>query len=460
MTGSVSLDSFAGSSALSISGSLAQQSAGTLTAGSYDVRSTDPSHPSVMKWQGADIHVVGADASITLSGAAASLQDSAGQNALRNLSGVDGSLNLEDHSLAVAGNFSNSGQVIVAARTDASSLTIAGTLAQQSAGTLTAGDYEVISSSTDTPGLLSWQGADVHTIGPAAAIKLTGAGASLQDRTGQSALRNLAQVAGDLEITNRDLAVAGNLSNTGSLHVTGNNGSKAKIAIAGNLAQQSSNTLTAGSLSVESDSAADTATLSWQGADLHAIGAGASVSLTGAAASIQDATGQNALRNLATVNGRLSLGGAHLASSSLTVNGTLAVFTADASTLAGSLTLASTATYQVAFTSVPELQHLEFRPRQRLVERRVHRAPGRHAHHRPGFLQPEPGLRWDLRDSGRRFGERHLCRPAQRRAGEGHRSRFRGRHLRHSLRSEQRHPQRFSGRARARDAGLARPRAF
>ncbi len=98
-----------------------------------------------------------------------------GKSALRNLSAVDGQFYSNNRIQAITGNFSDTGTVSVSSTSAVASLSISGTLAQQSAnGTLTAGTLNVNASSASFASTIKWQGADIHTIGQGASVSLSG----------------------------------------------------------------------------------------------------------------------------------------------------------------------------------------------------------------------------------------------------------------------------------------------
>lgn len=106
-----------------VEGGLAQLQDGVLTAGTYRVVAQRDSF-ALFRWTGADIHVIGEEASIVLDGASASMSDRVtGDNALRNLREVNGSLRLigqqtdlsGDLKIGASGSFySDNGSVAVA----------------------------------------------------------------------------------------------------------------------------------------------------------------------------------------------------------------------------------------------------------------------------------------------------------------------------------------------------------
>jgi hypothetical protein len=330
-----------------IGGAVAQQVNGTLTDGSWIVNRYAISSitPATIEWAGADIHTIGANASVSLSGTNTSLKDTtSGLSALRNLSQIDGSLTLSNgETIAVSGGFSNTG---ILSASNGSSIHIGGAVAQQVNGTLTAGSWSV-SGSSSSPVIIEWAGADIHTIGAKASVSLNGTSAALKDTiSGLSALRNLSQIDGSLDLTGQSLTVSGNLSNTG--HLSASSGST--VHIGGGVAQQVNGTLTDGHWSV-SGSSSSPATIEWAGANIYTIGAKASVSLGGTGILKDTISGRDALRYLSRINGSLSLDGVALPASirNITVNGSLSLSGKTPSTFGGSLYFASTGLFTVGF---------------------------------------------------------------------------------------------------------------
>ncbi len=261
-----SADAASGSKAFAISGNLANAGGGVLGAGSYKISAAGAGVTSVFSWNGTGITSIGANATVELLGAGASLQ-AAGVDALGGLNSVSGLLHMVGRTLAILGNFSNSGK----------------------------------------------------TVDP------VDRGVNLED-TNWTVSGNLTNL-GDFSVAgiaqNPQVAITGTLSNAGTLTITGTTGSPAGFGAAvvaqGALLQQTGTTLAAGTYALDAGTNG-TATLAWQGADVRTIGVGVDVSLTGPGAAIRNsANNANALVNLSANNGKFTL-----ASGSLTTLGALA----------------------------------------------------------------------------------------------------------------------------------------
>ena len=158
-------------------------------------------------------------------------------NAFRNLAVNNGGFTIADgYSFTTSGNFTNNGGIAVTVGNGKSSVfTISGSLTNFDAPshTLTNGSYDV--EVTDMPGTatLRFPNADIRTL-VTAQIKLVGAGASITDLSGLSALRNLGGIqstgltsAGTLTIT----PSGGTFTNDNSVHTVDNG---ASLTISGN----------------------------------------------------------------------------------------------------------------------------------------------------------------------------------------------------------------------------------
>ncbi|MDD5200456.1 MAG: hypothetical protein PHC88_11715 [Terrimicrobiaceae bacterium] len=271
-----SADATSGSKTFAISGNLANAGGGVLGAGNYQIRAVGAGVTAVFSWNGTGITSIGANASVELNGAGASFQ-AGGVDALGGLSSVSGYLRMIGRTLAITGNFSNSGKIVnyvdagvaledtnwtvtgnlanlgdfsVAGATQAAQVAVGGTLSnagtltitgtgssptgyaasvvaqgalvQQVGTTLTAGDYELDAGSNGTA-TLAWQGADVRTIGVGVTVSLSGTGASLKNSANNAnALVNLTANNGKFTLDNGSLTTLGALSNAGDLEVTSN----------------------------------------------------------------------------------------------------------------------------------------------------------------------------------------------------------------------------------------------
>lgn len=386
-TGVVSLDANSSDLKLSATGGLGNLAGGTLTGGQFVLRADKPGEVATVEAEGASIRVIGKEAGIELIGAGASLLDSStGTSALDVLEDVEGTLKINgqsltlpkplrnsgileltsnsdfgSHTLAVDGSLSNTGSLTARAfnffgqNGAESMITVAGRLAENSAGVLSAGDY-VVDADSEASAIIEWQQARIDRIAPGARLALLGPGSIVRDQgTGANALATLRENAGVLELDERDLTVpadfantsnspagaaaelcitsssfeiggafsnsgeievesdaapaaitiGGNISNSGSLRMVAD-GEDAIVSAGGRLEQLVAGTVTSGEYNIRSGGSV--AALEFADADIDTIGKDAEVSLAGLGAIIRDRlSGRDALSNLANVHGSLLL---------------------------------------------------------------------------------------------------------------------------------------------------------
>ncbi len=329
---------------LTVQGGLAQLQEGVLTDGAYSVNGPSAGGSAILEWTGADVQVIGEDASVSILGANAAIRDRvSGLNAFRNLREVDGSfsyfgatdlgfsngLKIGENGYADLGTSNGAGTFAVTGDLDllgslyvSGNLPISGTLVQNTGNALTGG-YLGIGG-----GVASWAGARIDTIASGAGISLSG-GASIRNSTNAAdALSTLSRIDGSLNTSNSSLAtgpltvgvdgylsvysgyadttitVNGAFSNEGTIDFYSDayDGNRtAKLDIAGPLAQQSGTTLTGGWWYLSAYSGSNTATtiVQWEGANIETIGANADVYLEGENARILNRTnGADALAGL------------------------------------------------------------------------------------------------------------------------------------------------------------------
>ncbi len=361
-TGSFSLTGDVGDLTMDFSGSLTGLVNGVLT-GNWTLDASQAGSNVVLAVNESAVTSIAAGSSVRILGGGAEFRNkTASASALANLAQVNGTLELLGQNLAVAGDFANTGSIIFGADAVSGSkvFAISGALSNAGAGVLGAGSYRVSAAGVGVTSTFSWNGTGITTIVPNARVELVGAGALLQ-ASGVDALGGLNDVRGYLRMVGRTLAitgdfansgvssfsvdrgvdledsnwtvggnfsntgifsvggltqnsliaVAGGVSNTGTLTITGSGTAPASWAGAliaqGSLTQQVGTTLTAGNYFLDAG-ANGTATLAWQGGDVRTIAAGVEVSLTGVGASLRNsATNANALENLSTNNGTLTL---------------------------------------------------------------------------------------------------------------------------------------------------------
>ncbi|MCB1121731.1 MAG: hypothetical protein KJT03_09295, partial [Verrucomicrobiae bacterium] len=257
-----------GESLASLSGGLAENSGGVLSAG-YLAVDADRDATAILEWPGARIESIGANAGIFLVGPNSIIRDQSNQQDaldnlesnsgllsfllrdasvpgdLQNASGTDipAELAVADSTLSIAGAFSNSGKVEITGEEKNASITtgaglsntgeveisalehdatfsIAGPLAEQVGSELQAGTYTFYSDSTNTA-LFEYEGASIHTIAADAGIKLNGPNSILRDKTTMTdALESITNVQGSLALYDgKSRVFSGNLEVGGTLEL-------------------------------------------------------------------------------------------------------------------------------------------------------------------------------------------------------------------------------------------------
>jgi fibronectin-binding autotransporter adhesin len=264
----------------------------TLTGGTYIITGT-------LQFNGANI--VTNDASITLSGTAAKIEDQTGANVgltnfATNASGATFQVT-SGNIFTTAGSFTNNGTLIVGATTSKFIVNSADSLTNFSGTTLTGGTY-------DLTGLLQFAGANIVT--NAANITLTGTSAAIENSTGGNGLANFAtnNAGATFDVTGgKVFTTGGSFTNNGTLTV-GSTSSKFIVNLADGLTNFNSgtNTLTGGTYNL-------TGVLQFAGANI--VNNAASITLTGTSSAIQNTSGGNGLMNFAnnTSTGSFTLAG-------------------------------------------------------------------------------------------------------------------------------------------------------
>ena len=267
-------------------------SAGTLTGGTYIITGT-------LQFAGANI--VTNDASITLSGAAAKIEDQTGANVgLANFAtnAATGVFQVTSGNVfTTGGSFTNNGTLIVGSTTSKFIVNLtSGNLTNFSGTTLTGGTY-------DLTGLLQFANANIIT--NAANITLTGTAAAIENSTGGNGLANFAtnNSGASFDVTGgKVFTTGGSFTNNGTLTV-GSTSSKFIVNSANTLTNFSGTTLTGGTYNL-------TGVLQFAGANI--VNNAANITLTGTSSAILNSTGgTNGLMNFAnnTSTGSFTLAG-------------------------------------------------------------------------------------------------------------------------------------------------------
>ncbi|MCB1098996.1 MAG: hypothetical protein KDN22_25715 [Verrucomicrobiae bacterium] len=385
-TGIVIVDSNAADLRMSAAGGLSRLAGTSLTGGTYRMLAIVTGELASLRVPGADVHGIGAEATVELNGNGASFLNAITQtSALTNLASVEGSLTVRGQDIAfpgglavsgalafgsdaefgprvltINGGLSNTGTVTASASrgfgapSTSGTISAAGALTQNVGTTLTAGHLAALTNAADgaigtAQAIIEWPGARIDAIAAGAGVLLEGEGSLIRNRTTLGdALAGLSSNAGDFALTGRKMVLPGNLLNDGpglirldeaTLAITGNfvnrgetelrlfqapvalsasgldntgtirvfGGSfPATVTISGPLAQQVGTTLVGGEYEVVGSD--QPARFEYDAADIHTVGAAASISLEGAAASIRNRLTQgDALSGLDSVEGSLLL---------------------------------------------------------------------------------------------------------------------------------------------------------
>ncbi|MEO8204983.1 MAG: PEP-CTERM sorting domain-containing protein [Chthoniobacterales bacterium] len=205
----------------SINGSLQENTGGVITAGGLDVHANATGNTAVLQWQGASIQTIGSNASISLTGDNSFIRNSTdNSDALANLSANAGSFSIGDRTFTTGGNFSNTGHLAANSDFIDTTLSINGSLQENTGGVLTAGSLDV-RTFDGTTAVLQWQGASIQTIGSNATVSLTGDNSFIRNSTDNSdALANLSTNAGTFSISHRNFTTSGSFTNDGTLAAT------------------------------------------------------------------------------------------------------------------------------------------------------------------------------------------------------------------------------------------------
>ncbi len=259
---------------------------GTLTGGTYKVTGN-------LDFAAGSNGILIDAANITMTSASAEIFNTTNStNALTNLNTIatGGTFAIASgFNFTTAGNFTNNGTLNIGTGTTFE-VNLANSLTNFSSNTLNSGTY--IDSGT-----LQFAGANIVTIGSGASLTMSGASAKIEDQTGAAdGLTNFATNNGTFATASGfNFTTAGNFTNNGTLNIGA--GTKFEVNLANSLTNFSSNTLNSGTY-------IDSGTLQFAGANIVTIGSGASLTMSGATAKIEDQTGAaDGLTNFATNNG-------------------------------------------------------------------------------------------------------------------------------------------------------------
>ncbi len=207
-------------------------------------------------------------------------------------------------------------------------------------GTFTAQAYNSQSAT------IQWSGAAVSSIGYYGTVNLIGENASFRTAMG-NAFSDLIQNDGRLNIKGQNFTIVGDFSNSGIIDIASLTESSS-FNIGGNLAENVEGELSQSYFAIDSRSG-HAATASWAGAQIETIGSGAGLYFKGNNSSVRNSLNNaDALANLQTVNGVLSItDGTYATSGDLSNSGYL-VARAEAAnatlTVSGSLAQNATST--------------------------------------------------------------------------------------------------------------------
>jgi hypothetical protein len=207
----------------------------TLTGGTYVDSGT-------LQFKGANIQTIGANTSLTMSGASARIEDQTGTaNGLTHLTINNGTFGIASgFNFTTAGNFTNSGTLSIGGGTKFA-VNFANNLTNFSntTGTLSGGTYGIT-------GTLQFNNA--HIVTNAANITLTGTTSQIVNQTNANALANFATNKGSFALAGkRSFTTAGNFANAGTLTI--GTGSTFSVGGPGVLTQSGGMTTDSGILS-------------------------------------------------------------------------------------------------------------------------------------------------------------------------------------------------------------------
>jgi len=264
-------------------GTFTNFSGSTLTGGTYNVSGT----LKIDQLGSTGGEIVKNAANITLNGAASSLVDAAGNNALSKLStnpAAGGFTITGGRNFTTGGSFTNYGTLTVGASN--SKFDVNGNLTNfnSTTDTLAGGTYNIT-------GALQFNSANIVTND--ANITLTSTSSQIVDQNGANGLANFAtnDYAGSFTINSgRNFTTPGNFTNNGTLTVGSSN---SKFVVNGSLTNFDStyNTLVDGTYNL-------TGTLQFNGANIVTTDT-ASITLSGTSSQIVNQSGANALANFA-----------------------------------------------------------------------------------------------------------------------------------------------------------------
>jgi hypothetical protein len=216
--GSINIESSDSAAAKFDAGTLAGFSNKTLT-GNYTISSYGS--PATLQFRGADITRL-SNGHFAFFGPLAQIVDESGNDALRNLTRLDGgaTLGITDHSLVTNAPFRNDGSMTVSQGQASGTFTAAVSLTNfdPATRTLSAGSFYMYAyDPTAGSAELRFNGADIVNVGNW--ISLYGATARIVDLAGNDGLRNLGRILGlgGFRLGNRTFATTGPFQNDGYL---------------------------------------------------------------------------------------------------------------------------------------------------------------------------------------------------------------------------------------------------
>jgi hypothetical protein len=302
---------------------LTNYSSDTLTGGTYLVTGTLQFNNA-----GTTMGIVTNNASITLSGASAKIEDQNDTSLLTNFAtnGSGATFDVTSGNVfTTGGSFTNNGTLIVGSNTSKFIVNSAASLTNFSGTTLTGGTYDVT-------GLLQFAGANIVT--NAANITLTGTAAAIENSVAGNGLANFAvnNSGASFDVTGgKVFTTGGNFTNNGTLTV-GSSTSKFIVNSANTLTNFSGTTLTGGTYNV-------TGLLQFAGANI--VNNAANITLTGTTSAIENSTAGNGLANFAN----------NTSSGSFTLTGNRSFTTLGAFTNAGVMVINKGSTFTVTGAS-------------------------------------------------------------------------------------------------------------
>src|SRR5581483_6312121 len=306
---------------------------------------------ATIQFNGADVHTL-INSNISVLEPQAHFTDESGNDALRNLSSLTNTSNLDflQRGFATSGSLSLSGDSSISA--EDSTITINGTLTNFDPATkvLTGGSYNITGNAGT--GFLQFNNADIIT--NRASISIAGAFGGIRDQNGNDGLRHLAaNDTGELILTDHNLTTPGDFTNNGLLEVQSQS-LATQLKINGTLTNYAAATHTLG---VAGDISLDAlhgqpATLVFNNADI--VTNKAHLALVGPNSAILDQSSNDGLRHFAVnsasasfqIQGRsFTTAGDFTNDGILSVNGSSNLSPVSTFTVAGNLTNYSSTTH-------------------------------------------------------------------------------------------------------------------